>query len=81
MNYLVRNAKDKIPKYLKVLKENVNAEIRTREVRPRKRGKSTWFLDHKYNPYRCEINPVGMFSDACAVYTKIMQSIVGGPNV
>ncbi|MGH7848109.1 MAG: hypothetical protein ACREQW_23445 [Candidatus Binatia bacterium] len=39
VNYLVRNANGRIPKYLEVLKENVNTEIKIREARPKKRRK------------------------------------------
>ena len=40
VNYLVRNAKGKIPKYLEGLKEKVNAEIKIRESRPKKRRRT-----------------------------------------
>ena len=41
MNYLVRNAQGKSPKYLEVLKEKVDAEIKIREARPRGNRKGT----------------------------------------
>jgi hypothetical protein len=39
VNYLVRNANGKIPKFLDALKHNVNEEIKIRQARPRKRSK------------------------------------------